>query len=66
MTAFKNVSAVYLAYSYDLVDLPLKAKDYYVINNYKMYLISTKSLESDSGKNESILNDCVNSFKFSN
>jgi len=65
-TTINYNNAIYFTYYCDIVDKILKAKQYFMFNNSRMYVISTGCLDSEAADYDSMFNDCVNSYKFTN
>jgi len=59
-----GTGAIYFAYDYYKGMNEVRVKQYFMINNSKMYAITTMCPESEAGDFEIVFNDCVNSFKF--
>jgi hypothetical protein len=65
-TTVNGYNALFFSYNCDIADKVLKAKQYFIFNNAKMYVISTGCPDLESIQNESMFNDCLNTFKFIN
>ena len=65
-TTINSINTLYFIYNCDIADQTLRAKQYFLFNNTKMYVISTGCLDSETSVYESVYSDCMNSFKFIN
>jgi len=64
--SINGISSIYFNYNYYRGLNEVRVKQYFMINNSKMYVITVLFSESEAPDFEPIFNDCVNSFKFKN
>jgi hypothetical protein len=64
--SINGITAIYFNYNYYKGLNEARVKQYFMINNSKMYVITVFCLESEAADFDTVFNDCVNSFKFKN
>ena len=65
-TEINSEKSIYMQYKYIRKTETVRVKQYYMINKFKLYAITTVSNDKESADFEPVFNDCVNSFKFTN
>jgi hypothetical protein len=65
-TIVNGNNAIYFTYNCDVAGKVLRAKQYFMFNGTRMYVISTGCLETETADYEAAFNNCLNSFKFTN